>query len=254
MRMRSIHDNSEFDAELTTQHPPSIPGPLAIQRSDTGEFIAIRDVFSVQSRLFDLLEVSEEERAQLSAAGVMLVEPEVMDAAMKSRMDIQDLIPKVVQQYRDYGHARPTLYAQLSTSSTPQAYPLLNFVGDGRMKAHQLFVEGRRAGLHHPEQALLETCLVSEATFRHSDSKQQIDGVMFASAPNSEPFQTVIRAYAIKQDKKKGKASELKLLSESVDPEGLMGLAFICGWRSRALSENEVRALQPKGMRAFLSV
>ncbi len=239
MKMRSTQDGSEFDAELSSEHPASLPGPLAIKRSDTGEFIALKDVFFVQSRLFDILEV-------------MLVEPEVMDEVMKSRMDIGDLIPKVVQNYRDYGHVRPTLYAQVNTSSTPLAYPLLNFVGDGRMKAHQLFAEGRQAGLRNPEQELLETCLISEATFTHPDGQQKIDGVLFASAPNSEPFQTVLRAYSIKR--KKGKTSELKLLNESVDPEGLMGLAFICGWRSRAMSENEVHALQPKGMRAFLSL
>ncbi len=252
MKMRSTQDGSEFDAELSSEHPASLPGPLAIKRSDTGEFIALKDVFFVQSRLFDILEVSTQERKQLEAAGVMLVEPEVMDEVMKSRMDIGDLIPKVVQNYRDYGHVRPTLYAQVNTSSTPLAYPLLNFVGDGRMKAHQLFAEGRQAGLRNPEQELLETCLISEATFTHPDGQQKIDGVLFASAPNSEPFQTVLRAYSIKR--KKGKTSELKLLNESVDPEGLMGLAFICGWRSRAMSENEVHALQPKGMRAFLSL
>ncbi len=250
MKMRSTQEGREFDAELTTEHPASVPGPVAVRRLDTGEYISLGDIFYVPSRQFDLLEVSDEERTRLEAAGLMIVPQDVLEEAVMSAMDIQDLIPKVVQSYQDYGHIRPTLYAQVHTSASAQAYLLLNFVGDGRMKSHQLFVEGRQAGQHHLEQELLETTLVSEATFTSPDSQQKIEGVLFATAANHEPFQSVIRAYAIKREK--GKARELKLLSENIDPEGLMGLAFICGWRSRGLSDAEVSQLQPRGMRAFL--
>lgn len=251
MKMRT-RDGQKFDATLTTEHPPDIPGPLAIKRLDNGEYIAIKDVFSVESRLFDILEASDQERAQFEAADIMLVDPEVMDEAMKQRFRIEDLIPKVVQGYQSAGQLRPTLYAQIDTSTTVQAYPLLHFMGDGRMKAHVLFTEGRQAGQRNQQKQLLETCLVTEVTLTSPDGSHKIDGVMFASAGNGEPFQTVVRVYQTKR--KKGKVSELKFLNESVDPDGLMGLAFIAGWHSRALSDEEARALQPRGMRAFLKI
>ena len=73
---------------------------------------------------------------------------------------------------------------------------------------------------------------------------------MFATATNGEPYQTLVKLYEIKR--KKGKATELIFWNESVDPEGLMGLAFIAGWRSRAMSDAEVRQLEPRGMWVFL--
>jgi hypothetical protein len=78
-----------------------------------------------------------------------------------------------------------------------------------------------------------------------------MEGVMFAVARNAAPFSTLVKAYQIKRDKKQ-KATELVYLSENTDEQGLMGVAFIAGWHSRAMSEAEVRALQPRGMRAFL--
>ena len=73
---------------------------------------------------------------------------------------------------------------------------------------------------------------------------------MFATASNGEPYQTLVKLYEIKR--KKGKATELVFWNESVDPEGLTGLAFIAGWRSRAMSDVEVRQGEPRGMWAFL--
>jgi len=74
---------------------------------------------------------------------------------------------------------------------------------------------------------------------------------MFAVAVNAEPYQTLVKLYEIKRSKK-GKATELVFWNESIDPEGLMGLAFIAGWRSRSMSDAEVQQQQPQGMWAFL--
>lgn len=176
-------------------------------------------------------------------------------------MDIQDLIPKIIMNITINGQVRPTVYAQLDTGSA-QAFPLMHFAGDGRMKAHLLFAEGREAGQRHLERELIETILVTEVWLTRDQRNpnpgekppehiQQKEAVMFAVAANSEPFQTRVRVYEMKRDKK-DKVKELVYLSEFVDPQGLMGLAFIAGWSSRLLSDEEVRQKQPLGMRAFL--
>ncbi len=176
-------------------------------------------------------------------------------------MNIQDLIPKVVANIKTTGKVRPTVYTQLNAGSI-QPYPLLQFMGDSRMKAHLLFAEGRQAGQQHLERDLVETVFITEIWLtqgqrnpnpgeRPPTNIPQKEGVMFAIAENNAPFQTLVKAYEIKRGKK-GKAEELIYLSESLDPEGLMGVAFIAGWRSRSLSDAEVKALQQRGMRSFL--
>jgi len=65
-----------FDAELTTEHPDSIPGPMVLKRMDTSEFIALGDCFRLPGTSFkkyDLLEISTDERAWFDAAGIMIV-------------------------------------------------------------------------------------------------------------------------------------------------------------------------------------
>jgi len=176
-------------------------------------------------------------------------------------MDIQDLIPQVVQSIQTSGQVRPALYAAFDSGSVHR-FPLFNFIGDGRMKAHVLFAEGRQAGQKHRERELRETCLVTEVWLtreqgnptpgsRPSAGVPQKEAVMFAIAVNSEPYQTLVKLYEIKRGKK-GKAVELVSWNESIDPEGLMGLAFIAGWRSRTMSDAEVQQQQPHGMWAFL--
>ncbi len=175
-------------------------------------------------------------------------------------MNIQDLIPQVVQSMQISGQVRPTVYAQLDSGGI-RSFPLFNFIGDGRTKAHLLFSEGRLVGQKHQEHELRETCLITEVWLtreqrnpnpgsRPAAGIPQKEAVMFAIATNSEPYQTLVKLYEIKR--KKGKATELVYWNESVDPEDLMGLAFIAGWRSRTMSDAEVRQLQPRGMRAFL--
>ena len=76
MRMRvASQPNEVFEAEITTDHPASIPGPIALKRKDTGEFIALRDCFGLPGRAlkYDLLEISADERARFDAAGITIV-------------------------------------------------------------------------------------------------------------------------------------------------------------------------------------
>ncbi len=75
MKLLSTRDGREFIAELTTEHPASIPGPLAVRRVDSGQFIALKDLIGVPgapgSTLdYQLLEVSAEERERLDQAGL----------------------------------------------------------------------------------------------------------------------------------------------------------------------------------------
>lgn len=77
MKLRLIHTSevsSEFFAEIATDHPSSVPGPLALKR-DTGEFIAIRDAMGLPGgryQRYEILEASAEERARFQEAGIML--------------------------------------------------------------------------------------------------------------------------------------------------------------------------------------
>lgn len=182
-------------------------------------------------------------------------------------MDVVDLIPKIVDQLKSYGQVRPTVYAELQPGGV-RAYPLLHFEGDGRRKAHLLFEEGRRAGQAAPERDLVETIFVSEVWLTQGQTNPTSgktppaglphkEAVLFARALNSAPFQTHLHQYEMKRKSgkqgKQGKVKELVVFGEeTIDPQGLMGLAFIAGWHSRTLTMQEVQSLQPRGMRAFL--
>jgi hypothetical protein len=73
MKLRSTAASHEtFNAELTTDHLPSIPGPLAIKRLDTSEFIPLRDILGVGSQKYQLLEVSPSESARLEEVGITI--------------------------------------------------------------------------------------------------------------------------------------------------------------------------------------
>jgi hypothetical protein len=175
-------------------------------------------------------------------------------------INIDEILPQIIATMQLNQQVRPTIYAEIGTGV--QFFPLMHFTGDGRMKAHLLFTEGRARGLRLPEKELIETCLVSEVWLTQGQKNPnpggrppanvpQIEGVMLALATNGKPFETLVKVYEIKRGANK-KAKELVFLNESVDGQGLMGVAFIAGWRSRLLSEEEVRERQPRGMRAFL--
>lgn len=76
MKMRlTLQPDEEFEAEITTDHPASVPGPIALKRTDTGAFIALDDCFGLPGASFkkyDLLVVSKDERARFHAAGIMM--------------------------------------------------------------------------------------------------------------------------------------------------------------------------------------
>lgn len=63
---------TEFDAELVTDHPQSVPGPLALRRKDTSGYIAIRDILIFDDRVYDILDATEKEKQRLNENGVML--------------------------------------------------------------------------------------------------------------------------------------------------------------------------------------
>ena len=63
----------EFTATLTTEHPPSIPGRLAIKRSDTGALIALRDIMGTALTVkYQLLEVTPAEKDSLEKEGLVI--------------------------------------------------------------------------------------------------------------------------------------------------------------------------------------
>jgi len=47
-----------------------------------------------------------------------------------------------MQSMQTSGQVRPVIYAAFDSGSIHR-FPLFNFIGDGRMKAHLLFAEGR---------------------------------------------------------------------------------------------------------------
>jgi hypothetical protein len=174
-------------------------------------------------------------------------------------IDIADLIPQVIESMKLTGQIRPTVYTELDQGNP--IYPLFHFEGDGRRKAHLLFVAGRQAGQQQRERELVETVFVAEAWLTQGPNPTpgskppagipHKEAAIFAIATNVAPFQARICIYEIKR--KKGKVSELVVFQEeTIDPKGLQGVAFLAGWRSRDLSDAQVTALQPRGMCAFL--
>jgi hypothetical protein len=62
-----------FDAEITTDHPSDIAGPIALKCKDTGTFIAFLDVFMGPARKYDIIDATDDERSRLEAGGIMLL-------------------------------------------------------------------------------------------------------------------------------------------------------------------------------------
>ncbi len=77
MKLCTTHSQETFTAELTNDHPASIPGTVAIQRSDTGEIIALRDILGVpgvSNQKYQLLEITPTEKERLDQAGIVVAE------------------------------------------------------------------------------------------------------------------------------------------------------------------------------------
>lgn len=76
MKLRvTLQPEIECEAEISIDHPASIPGPLSLRRKDTGEFIAMRDIFGLPGTSFkkyDLLALSADEQLRLHEAGIMV--------------------------------------------------------------------------------------------------------------------------------------------------------------------------------------
>ena len=176
-------------------------------------------------------------------------------------MDVQTLLPKVIRSMQTNQQVRPTVYAQIDTQTID--IPLINFIGDSKVKANQLFLLGREMSLKYPDQTLQEAILITEVWLtpeknplpgqRPPANIPQKEAVMLARSILSDLAHVHLTLYEIKRDKKK-KAQELVQLGPETEDAGLLGLAFFAGWKSRRLSEQEVQALQPRGMRAFLSL
>lgn len=47
MRLRTADHRKTFNASIPTDHPASVPGPIALKRQDTGEWISLGDCFGV---------------------------------------------------------------------------------------------------------------------------------------------------------------------------------------------------------------
>src|SRR5215472_15332181 len=122
-------------------------------------------------------------------------------------MNTDDLIPKVIQSIATTSQIRPIVYAQI-TGTAVQPFPLVNFKGDGRMKAHLLFLTGRNAGLRYQGHKLEATAFISETTLTPEQPTSTLenhppantpkkDGVMFAVAENRAPYETLVKMYEI---------------------------------------------------------
>jgi hypothetical protein len=75
------------------------------------------------------------------------------------------------------------------------------------------------------------------------------EAVLLAIATNTAPFEAQLQVYEI--TRKKGKVTDLVVFGEPTTDTGLLALAFLAGWHSRSLSDDDVQQRQPGGMRAF---
>jgi len=157
-----------------------------------------------------------------------------------SRMDIQDLMLKIVERMQTTGQQRPAIYAE--TPQGVESYQIFQPGGKG-VSEDLLFFAGRTAGLKHRDSELIEATFVAEVWRanrdalhlgeRPTDSPARVEGVVFLTA--------------------KGKLTGLKLTYENRNVEKRQTLAFIAGWRSRTMSDEEVKRLQPQGIQLFLT-
>jgi len=63
MRLRTADHRKTFNASIPTDHPASVPGPIALKRQDTGEWISLGDCFGVPGCKFRL-KLSERKRTR----------------------------------------------------------------------------------------------------------------------------------------------------------------------------------------------
>jgi hypothetical protein len=174
-------------------------------------------------------------------------------------MDIQDLMPKIVERMQTTGQQRPAIYAE--TPQGAESYQLFQPGGKGVSEA-LLFFAGRTAGLKYRDSELIEATFVAEVWRAHrdafhsgerpTDSPTRVEGVVFLTAKGTPPFAQVESMYDIQRDRE-GKVTGLKPAYENRNVEKRQALAFIAGWRSRTMSDEEVKRLQPQGMQLFLT-
>jgi hypothetical protein len=173
-------------------------------------------------------------------------------------MDIQDLMPKIVERMQTSGQQRPAIYAD--TSQGVESYQIFQFGGSG-VGEDILFFSGRSAGQKHTSSELIEAVFVAEIwrarrdelrpDERPTDSPARVEGVVFLTAKGTPPFAQVERIYDIQRDEN-GKVTGLMYAYESKNVKSLQGLAFVAGWQSRTMPDEEVKRLQPQGIQAFL--
>jgi len=78
MKMRLVdRPAEEFEAEIVIDHPESVPGPFALRRKDTGEYISVADCFGLSGvpskwKKYDIMEATVAEHAQFEAFGILL--------------------------------------------------------------------------------------------------------------------------------------------------------------------------------------
>ncbi len=74
-------------------------------------------------------------------------------------MDIQDLMPKIVERMQTTGQQRPAIYAE--TPQGVESYQLFQPGGKG-VSEDLLFFAGRTAGLKYRDSELIEATFVAE--------------------------------------------------------------------------------------------
>lgn len=173
------------------------------------------------------------------------------------QLERQQLTAWVVQQLSDYGTVQPTVFLQLEAQqgqkSMVQQYRVSPWSGDAPAKAVRLFELGREVGRHPQNRAreVLDLCLISEIWITpgpnptpgkrppsHIPSKE---GVLFLLVSGTHP--QLQAQWVLQIRRRKDHHIQLVPLPPRTAIDTSLVHAFLAGYRSRDLSDEEVQRL-----------
>lgn len=165
-------------------------------------------------------------------------------------MDIEDVRSRVTQAIYESGRVGSAVYAELDQKET-RCFTTRGIGYTSQVLPLNLFLEGHQAGQRLRERELMKIIVVTHSWmaqgetrlgFEPSLSALQRDGVLFLRTANTPPFSTTLKVYRVKQYRD-GREVQLIERDEIVEIKDAVGLAFLAGWYSRALSKAEALQL-----------
>lgn len=179
-------------------------------------------------------------------------------------MTRDDILPRVLEGLRSAKQLRPTVYAEIEGQERPCEFGILRLQGDAREQSITLFHEGRTAGRQNRTMRLVRIWYASEIWLTEGQRNptpghrppagvKHLEGLLIAQIEAKAPFTENYRVYEMIRSER-GVVEELRDLHAEGEGGFAGGLAWVCGWYSRCLTQQATSTLSALGMRPFLEL